>query len=73
MTTRVTVTHEGPGHHDVLVQTYNKDSIQDTVAQYSRRLRNGESTSLQVYGGLYVKVSEIESLTENNGTSTQNV
>jgi hypothetical protein len=57
MTTTVTIKHEGPDHHDVLVEQYNP---KDGKIQYqSKRLSSGEEVKYAVYDSSAIRASEI--------------
>jgi hypothetical protein len=55
MTTTVTITHDGPDHHDILVSPTGSTSLQNQT-----RLREGESLTSYVWGDGELHLKEIE-------------
>jgi hypothetical protein len=55
MTTTVTIIHEGPDHHDVLVTPSGSTALSQPA-----RLHQGESLTTYVYGDGKLSINEVE-------------
>lgn len=55
MTTTVTIKHEGPDHHDILIVSGGPNEEELTEA----RLKEGEKVKLYFWGANYLKIKEV--------------
>lgn len=58
MTTRVTIKHDGPGHHKVKYETFNPKT--DEMSQYGPQgqLDEGEEVVITIYDSQAIRVTE---------------
>lgn len=57
MTTKVNITHEGPDHHDVVVEVFNPAT--GSPGYGTCRLKIGQGTGIHVHSGSAIYITEV--------------